>query len=87
LGVRGKQDLCEPEASLVYRAPAQPGLHRKTLSQKIKTKTTLLLKKKKKKKKTIIYFYSKIPISFYFLTISSKFSIPELQQKENKCIA
>ena len=36
---RGRQ-ISEFEASLVYRVPGQPGLHRETLSQKTKTTTT-----------------------------------------------
>jgi hypothetical protein len=44
LGGRGRQ-IFEIEASLVYRVPGQPGLHREILSRK---------KKKKKKKKFIV---------------------------------
>jgi hypothetical protein len=42
----GGRWISEFKASLVYRVPGQPGLHRETLSQKTK-------KKKKKKKKEI----------------------------------
>jgi hypothetical protein len=41
LGGRGRQ-ISEFKASLVYKVPGQPGLHRETLSQK-----------KKKKKKNV----------------------------------
>jgi hypothetical protein len=43
LGGRGRQ-ISEFKASLVYRVPGKPGLHRETLSRKTKTKTN---KKKK----------------------------------------
>ena len=33
-----QKDLCKLKASLVYRVPRQPGLHRETLSRKTKTK-------------------------------------------------
>jgi hypothetical protein len=50
LGGRGRQ-ISEFKASLVYRVPGQPGLHRETLSRKTK-------KKKKRKRKIYLFILS-----------------------------
>jgi hypothetical protein len=49
LGGRGRQ-ISEFRASLVYRVPGQPGLHKETLSRK-KTKTNKKKKKTRKKER------------------------------------
>jgi hypothetical protein len=51
LGGRGRR-ISEFEASLVYRVPAQPELHRETLSQKNKNKNRKQKTNKQKKRKT-----------------------------------
>jgi hypothetical protein len=48
---RGRQ-ISEFEASLVYKVPGQPGLHRETLSQKKKQKQ----KQKKETKKVFLNY-------------------------------
>jgi hypothetical protein len=50
LGGRGRQ-ISEFEASLVYRVPGQPGLHRETMSRKTKPKQTKTTKQNKQTNK------------------------------------
>jgi hypothetical protein len=50
---RQRQADFEFEASLVYRVPGQPGLHRETLSRKTKPNQTKPKKKQNKKKRCI----------------------------------